>query len=245
MREQHGPSYQQKPPRTAYTASIQADEEYEDDEEDDYQPPVRQHRDVQRLSRQPITSYAQPKLPTSTRRYDVDSEGIPVPRRSRVEPHYHDTPYRKPATREAPRFRLHWIAWAGIVLFILVMGYTAFSALAVWWQNHTDDVAYGMPRTYQTDAVVGHNDSSAIPSHFICTNLRGKVSVLEAPGGDYTLAIDYPIVINLGNTATPCTVNFTDVNADGKPDMAVTIGDPGNTSTFYLFNTGKKFSAKG
>jgi hypothetical protein len=100
-----------------------------------------------------------------------------------------------------------------------------------------------MPRTYQTDAVVGHSDSNTNPSHFVCTNLRGKISVLEAPGGDYTHAIIYPIVTEISGNA-PCTLKFTDTNGDGKIDMVVYVGDPGNQSTFFLFNTGSKFTGK-
>src|SRR2546425_1583080 len=42
---------------------------------------------------------------------------------------------------------------------------------------------YGRPRTFQTDAVVGHNDSAASPSHFIAINLNRHVEVIECPGG--------------------------------------------------------------
>src|SRR5260370_85849 len=60
-------------------------------------------------------------------------------------------------------------------------------SLGSWWQHVQDDWTYGMPRTYQTDAVVGHNhDSSSHPSHFLAVNLKGHIEVFELPAGDPT-----------------------------------------------------------
>lgn len=218
-----------------------------DVEEDDKPPaPVRQHRDVQRLDR-PIRAYAQPRMPTSTRRYDLDENGIPLyaQRTSRIDTQYHDTPYKQTAIKlQKPHRKMHWLFFVGAGLFLVIFGYIGLNNLGAWWQLHTDDVTFGTPRTYQTDAVVGHGDGATTPSHFICTNLHGRISVLEAPAGDYTKAIDYPIVTQLGNDSAPCTVKFADVNGDGKLDMVVTVGDSGNQSTFFLFNTGTKFASK-
>src|SRR5258708_3290649 len=113
MREQQGFTYRQNPPRTAYTASVQADEE-EYEEVEEYQPPTRA---VQRVTRQPTVTYSQPRMPTSSRRYDLDEYGRPLPRQPRVQ--YHDTPYRKPAPKpvEKPRRRIHWLAFVGGALF--------------------------------------------------------------------------------------------------------------------------------
>ncbi len=33
------------------------------------------------------------------------------------------------------------------------------------------------PRTFQVDAVVGHNDSATNPSHFIAMNLNGRIEM--------------------------------------------------------------------
>jgi hypothetical protein len=47
-----------------------------------------------------------------------------------------------------------------------------------------DDMHYEMPRTMQLDAVVGHDDSPAHPTHLIGENLRGRVVIGEFPGSD-------------------------------------------------------------
>ena len=78
----------------------------------------------------------------------------------------------------------------------------ALNDLGAWWQNHQDDVAFGMPRTYQTDAVVGHNDSNSNPSHFIAINLRGSIYILEAPGGNFSKSRSYFITTEVGETLT-------------------------------------------
>ena len=42
----------------------------------------------------------------------------------------------------------------------------------------------GILRTAQLDAVVGHNDSAAHPTHFIFINLHGQIQIIEIQGGD-------------------------------------------------------------
>ena len=89
--------------------------------------------------------------------------------------------------RPPQRRNKHWSVY-------LVTGMATMTALVIglyslgsWWQHVQDDWTYGMPRTYQTDAVVGHNhDSRAHPSHFIAINLHGQVEVFELPAGDPT-----------------------------------------------------------
>jgi len=101
------------------------------------------------------------------------------------------------------------------------------SMLLTWWQVTQDDWHYGRPRTFQTDAVVGHNDSAASPSHFIAINLNRHVEVIECPGGDCSHAVIYlgPILFGDGEDGTPVTLTFQDVNGDGKPDMVIHIQD--------------------
>ena len=94
-----------------------------------------------------------------------------------------------------------------------------------WGQTTWDDIHYGRPRTFQTDAVVGHNDSAEHPSHFLAINLNRLVEIIEFPGGDATKARIYlgPSLVGSGEDLTPVTLIFRDVNGDGKPDMLVDI----------------------
>jgi hypothetical protein len=124
-------------------------------------------------------------------------------------------------------FNFHWLVFVGIAMFIMIIGWVAFNALGSWWQTTQDDWHYGRPRTFQTDAVVGHNDSSSNPSHFIAVNLNRHVLIVELPGGDATKARIYsgPILIGQGQDLAPITLSFQDVNGDGLLDMIVNVQD--------------------
>jgi len=113
--------------------------------------------------------------------------------------------------------------------------------LQTWWANQQNTWSYGYPRTYQTDAVVGHNDSAASPSHFIALNLNGHIEVIEIPGGDPSHEKVYvgPGLFSDDAGLTPVTVTFTDVNGDGKPDMEIHIQD----QTIIFLNNGTQFQA--
>ena len=80
-----------------------------------------------------------------------------------------------------------------------------------------------MPRTYQ---VVGHGDSAAHPTHFIAVNLHAKIIIIEIPGGDSSHARIYsgPTLFSDNGHTIPVTLEFSDVNGDGKIDMVVHIG---------------------
>src|SRR5215469_1018279 len=95
--------------------------------------------------------------------------------------------------RKKPKVRLHWLVFVGGGLLLMLAGYMAFSDLGTWWQTHQDDATYGNPRTFQTDAVVGHGDSNSNPSHFIAINLKGDIIVIEIPGGNVKKAISHVI----------------------------------------------------
>lgn len=125
------------------------------------------------------------------------------------------------------RTRLHWLVFVGVAAIIMIIGWLAFSAFANWWQVTQDDWHYGRPRTFQTNAVVGHNDSASNPSHFIALNLNRHIEIIEFPGGDATKAKIYagPVLIGQGQDLTPVTLIFKDVTGNGKLDMIVNVGD--------------------
>lgn len=113
-------------------------------------------------------------------------------------------------------------------MLIMAMGWIAFSGLGTWWQMTQDDWHYGRPRTFQIDAVVGHNNvSAAHPSHFIALNLNRRIEIIELPAGDPSKAKIYsgPTLLGQGQEMTPVTISFEDANGDGKPDMLVWVLD--------------------
>ncbi|MEO8955720.1 MAG: hypothetical protein ABI465_14255 [Ktedonobacteraceae bacterium] len=122
------------------------------------------------------------------------------------------------------------------VMALLVLG---FSTVSAWWQVHLDDTQYGRPRTFQMDAVVGHQDSASNPTHFIFINLNRHVEIIELPGGDSAHARIYagPILYGDGQDLTPITGEIRDVNGDGKPDLIVHIQD----QQIVFINDGTQF----
>lgn len=137
-----------------------------------------------------------------------------------------------PRTSGGPR--LHWLFYVGVSMLVMVIAWFAFTSLMSWWQVTQDDWHYGRPRTYQTDYVVGHNDSSTNPSHFIAINLNRHIQIVEFPGGDSSKAKIYvgPVLIGQGQDLAPVTLTFKDVNGDGKADMIVSV----QSSRFIFIN---------
>lgn len=194
---------------------------------------------------------------TSARRYDLQPEQVfqqgnktyhvhhgspPVPARR-----HHYVAGDEEEKERRPR-RVHWFVYLGIFFMAVVAFSFALISVGNWWQQKQDDWTYGQTRTYQTDAVVGHNnDSSTSPSHFIALNLRGQILVIELPAGDASKARSYHITTVQNNDGNPpVKLSFQDVNADGRPDMLVQIGDPQNGTAFTitLFNDGTQFVSK-
>ncbi len=130
--------------------------------------------------------------------------------------------------------RFHWTVYVGLAMLVMLVGWIALSSLASWWQVTQDDWHYGRPRTFQIDAVVGHDDASAHPSHFIALNVQRHVEIFEMPGGDATKTKIYigPVLIGQGQDLAVVKLSFKDVNGDGKPDMIVSIQD----SRFVFIN---------
>lgn len=180
------------------------------------------------------------RLPTSTRtyvdmsqfrgkRYAVHPDQV-IPRRRSAQPAIATESRR---TDERPKrkrrgFFAHPLLYLGIGMLVMLVLWVGLQAVGSWWQRHLDDATYGYPRTWQTDAVVGHNnDSSANPSHFLFLNLNGHVEVIEIPAGDPTKMKVYigPTLFSDNADLIPITGEFKDVNGDGKPDMIIHIQD--------------------
>ncbi|MBV9707975.1 MAG: VCBS repeat-containing protein [Chloroflexi bacterium] len=163
----------------------------------------------------PRRTATQANIPAASRRPSAQTEE-PKPYRGgdRLSPDN--------ATRDR---HVHWLVYVGVAMIVMLVGWMLLNILLNWWQVTQDDWHYGRPRTFQTDMVVGHNDSVANPSHFVALNLRRHVEVIEFPGGDSAQAKVYvgPLLIGPGEDLAVVTLSFKDVNGDGKPDMIVNV----------------------
>ena len=197
------------------------------------------------------------RLPTSTRRYNapVDQttweymqgnrkyifhQGPPPVRRATQVTSRILHPNQVDDSEEArPRSRVHWLLVFGIGMLAMLALWTLGSVGVQWWNMTQDDWHYGRPRVYQTDAVVGHNDSPANPSHFIALNLNRHIIIIELQGADPSKAKIYtgPILLGDGQDLTSITLSFKDVNGDGLPDMLVHVQD----QTFVMINDHGQF----
>jgi len=173
--------------------------------------------------------YTRPSTRSSARRYDL-------------APYRHGRGERQ--TEELPRQGKHPMFYIGICLVILVVFLIAYTLIPPALQQWHDESIYGYPRTFQTDANVGHGGME----HFIALNSHGTIEVLEIPGDPSpTNQPRLYIIVRLssqGADLVPATVSFPDVNGDGKPDMQVTVLDGPNPSVWILFNNGTSFVPK-
>jgi hypothetical protein len=204
--------------------------------------------------------YYQTRLPTSARRYQVSPEQIYQSGNTRLHVRYVDVPKRTsrqelppPHQREVEtdevettipesnhhKRSIHPLLYLGVGMLAMAALFLLLSSAGAWIQTTKDDLTYGRPRTFQTDAVVGHNDSSTNPSHFIAINLNRHVQVIEIPGGDSTKERTFSITTLFGDgqDLTAVTLSFRDVNGDGKPDMLIHI----DNQTLVMINDNGTF----
>jgi hypothetical protein len=147
-------------------------------------------------------------------------------------------------TEELKRPGKHPLFYIGICLVIMVAFLTAYTLIPQAYQKWQDDREYGYPRTFQTDANVGH----AGTEHFIALNNHGTIEVVEIPNypspANQTRLYIIVRLTNQGADLVPATVSFPDINGDGKPDIQVTVLDGSNPSVWVLFNNGTSFVSK-
>jgi hypothetical protein len=174
-------------------------------------------------------SYYTERRPTSSVRYTQPRQQVIQRGNKRIIIHNEPPPTRK----------LHWSLILGVGMLLMLALWVLGSFALSWWQNHQLDSTYGMPRTYQTDQVVGHADSAQHPTHFIAINLNAHITIIEIPGGNSSHARIYsgPTLYSDNGDQTPVTLEFYDVNGDGKVDMIVHLGDQ---KIIYL-NDGTQF----
>ena len=134
---------------------------------------------------------------------------------------------KMPRIKQRSVRRAHPLLLLGLGMITMLVLWTLLTIAVSWWNTTWDDLHYGRPRTFQTDAVVGHTDSSSNPSHFITLNLNGRIEVIEFPGGDASKARIYlgPQLYESGDTLIPVTLSFVDVNRNHLPAMIVHFQD--------------------
>ena len=184
-------------------------------------PPRPQTRDTTgQLRRNTTSSYSSPRNTTSS--------------------------YQKAARPTRSGRGTHWLLPVGIGMIAMLVLFVVGSLIVAWGGQVHDNLVYGTPRTYQTDAVVGHGDSNAHPSHFIAINYNRQAVVIEWMGGNPAKSVDYVVpyvIVGDNSNLTPVTVDFRDVNGDGKPDMVIHIHLKSQDQTFVFINDGTKFRA--
>jgi hypothetical protein len=187
-----------------------------------------------------------PRVPTSVRRYPSTAPATqirvthhhPPIRRASLLTERQTQDQQERATQpsqpaSAPHGpALHWLVSMGLGMLLMLVLWLAGSTALAWVQSKGDDLTYGRPRTFQTDARVGHQDAQT-PSHFLALNLHGHIIVIEFPGGDASKAKIYlGPTLAPGHDLDPVTLKFEDVNGDGKPDLIVIVAKAGVEAIF-------------
>lgn len=239
--------------------TAQGDTQYDDEyllgEDDPYASnPPRPHSSAIRLSpqgQQTRRSSRDVNTDTQTRRSSSNN----IPQRSTQKqtpsqatgtmptraPRNTTTNYDVLPPNKHERRNVHWLLYVGMGMLVALALWVLAGNVLNWGTNEYNNVVYGYPRTFQTDAVVGHNDSTVNPSHFVALNLHGQIIVVEFPGGNPSKAIDYagPDLIGPGEDQLPVTLSFSDLNHDGKVDMVIHVTD----RLFVFYNNGTSFTA--
>ncbi len=155
--------------------------------------------------------------PGNKRALVVTSTGMPQTPRPRTGQIKRDT--------TVVRHHVHPLLYLGVGMLGMLVLWVLLSAALGWFNTTLDDFRYGRPRTFQTDAFVGHNEQNGVKSHFIALNLNGHIEIIEFPGGDATHAHVYlgPQLYGTNNDLVPVTLSFADLTGNHKLDMIVTF----------------------
>jgi hypothetical protein len=124
-----------------------------------------------------------------------------------------------------PSIPLSTGAYLVTILLALLAIYAVMGHVVSWGNSRLDDLRYGKTRTFQMDAVVGHNDGGGTPTHFIAMNLNRQVVVIEIPGGDPSKArtLTGPYLFGADEDKTPVLLRLDDLNRDGAKDLIVSV----------------------
>ena len=119
----------------------------------------------------------------------------------------------------------HWSVPVGLTMTGTILLLLLLQIAWSWGIGIYNNLHYGMPRTTQVDAFVGQ-EAGKTPSHFIAENLRGRVIIIEFPGGDVQKArvIVGPQIAGPNADQVPVLLSFVDRNGNHQPDMLVQFG---------------------
>lgn len=178
--------------------------------------------------------------PLSSRAQRSPRVATPTPRATLGKPHHEPHTTGGPPSRKQPprtRGRELFILGIGMLMTLILVFIGQF--LLARASTTLDDLRYGRPRTFQTDAAVGHADSASNPSHFIALNLHGHIEIIELAGGDPARAHIYvgPQIYGPGADLVPVTIQFRDAEHTHHPDMIVRF----QSSQTVFHNTGSSF----
>jgi len=141
-------------------------------------------------------------------------------------------------TIAVPSIPLSTATYLVTILLALLAIYAVMGHIVGWGSSRLDDLRYGATRTFQMDAVVGHNDGTGTPTHFIAMNLNRQVVVIEIPGGDpsKTRTLTGPYLFGADEDKTPVLLRLDDLNRDGAKDLIVSVK---NEEIVYLNKEGE------
>ncbi len=179
------------------------------------------------------TNQTETKQPPLVARASRPSETVPPFERVVTRPSH---PLKRQQTYTA-------LLWLGSGMIVALCAVLLAQAVLNWCSTTWDDVHYGYPRTFQTDAFVGHpGEAPGNPSHFIALNLRGRIEIIEFPGGDATHAKIYlgPQLYGSDADRVPVTLQFLKTNQLHHPDILLRV--QGSPIAFH--NTGTTFQQK-
>ncbi len=136
---------------------------------------------------------------------DRDQHTVAPVRRASAQPKkLPTTPLPKSSVRKHRIvLRAHPLLYLGVGMLSMILLWMLLSSVIGWYNTTMDNIHYGYPRTYQTDAFVGHNETTGVPSHFIAINLHGHIEIIEMPGGDAAHARIY-LVSTVRDRSRPC-----------------------------------------
>jgi hypothetical protein len=132
---------------------------------------------------------------------------------------------RRSRTAARPWGRAGSLLTMVLAVAALYVAYALISTVVSWAQVKVDDIRYGYPRSYQTDAYVGFREQSGLPTHFIAINAHRQVLIMIVPGGDpsHVSVIKGPYLFGPGQEFSVATLEVADVNHDGHPDLRLHV----------------------